>query len=670
MIEKMKFLSISGPKGDIDRVAELYLSKYEIQLENAMTELKAVRELTPYSDSNPYKDMLNRADRLITLLPDTDSKPPLVPLTAEEAAQIIDRADKAICGMNQEADRHQQTLKELKASYEMILPFQGLNHNISSILHFQHIRFRFGRIPKEYMQKMERYIMSSLDTVFCECRRDENYIWGVYFVPAAKCDGVDAVYLSMHFEHIEIPDSYEGTPEQAAAELKARIDSAQEKLDGQKQEISDYLESSRRDLVSARERLLSFSTNFDVRRYAACTGEESRPFYILCGWMTESDAEAFRREVKKDPQVNCIVDDTHDRVTSKPPTKLKNPKLIRPFEMYTRMYGLPSYGEFDPTLLVAITYSFFFGFMFGDVGQGLLLLIGGFLLYHYKKLNLAGIIACCGAFSTLFGFLFGSVFGFEDVLEPLWLRPVDAMTQLPFIGNLNTVFVVTVAIGMGVILLTMVLNIINMLRARQRGEAWFDTNGVAGFVFYGALVGTIVLFMTGNPVPAAAVLVIMFVVPLLIIACKEPLTALIEKKPELMPKKKVMFVVQAVFELIEVLLSYFSNTLSFVRVGAFAVSHAAMMQVVMMLAGAEEGGSLNLVVVVFGNLFVCGMEGLIVGIQVLRLEYYELFSRFYHGGGREFTPYRKRDIHSSGSDALRISGRELVSGGQKNAAGK
>ncbi len=176
--------------------------------------------------------------------------------------------------------------------------------------------------------------------------------------------------------------------------------------------------------------------------------------------------------------------------------------------------------------------------------------------------------------------------------------------------------------------------------------------------------------MTGNPVPAAAVLVIMFVVPLLIIACKEPLTALIEKKPELMPKKKVMFVVQAVFELIEVLLSYFSNTLSFVRVGAFAVSHAAMMQVVMMLAGAEEGGSLNLVVVVFGNLFVCGMEGLIVGIQVLRLEYYELFSRFYHGGGREFTPYRKRDIHSSGSDALRISGRELVSGGQKNAAGK
>lgn len=93
----------------------------------------------------------------------------------------------------------------------------------------------------------------------------------------------------------------------------------------------------------------------------------------------------------------------------------------------------------------------------------------------------------------------------------------------------------------------------------------------------------------------------------------------------------------------EVLLSYFSNTLSFVRVGAFAVSHAAMMEVVLMLAGAETG-SLSIPVIIFGNLFVCAMEGLIVGIQVLRLEYYELFSRFYRGNGREFRPFRD-NIH-------------------------
>ena len=99
-----------------------------------------------------------------------------------------------------------------------------------------------------------------------------------------------------------------------------------------------------------------------------------------------------------------------------------------------------------------------------------------------------------------------------------------------------------------------------------------------------------------------------------------------------------MFILQGFFELFEVLLSYFSNSLSFVRVGAFAVSHAAMMEVVLMLSGAESG-NINWIAVVLGNIFVMGMEGLIVGIQVLRLEYYELFSRFYTGDGRAFKPY-------------------------------
>ena len=134
----------------------------------------------------------------------------------------------------------------------------------------------------------------------------------------------------------------------------------------------------------------------------------------------------------------------------------------------------------------------------------------------------------------------------------------------------------------------------------------------------------------------------MFGVPLILIFLKEPLTALIEKKSEVMPKEKGMFIVQGLFEMFEVLLSYFSNTLSFVRIGAFAVSHAAMMQVVLMLAGAENGGSPNWIVIILGNLFVSGMEGLIVGIQVLRLEYYEMFSRFYKGNGREFKPFARK----------------------------
>ena len=277
-----------------------------------------------------------------------------------------------------------------------------------------------------------------------------------------------------------------------------------------------------------------------------------------------------------------------------------------------------------------------------DAGQGLCLMLGGYLLYRAKKMNLAAIISCCGFFSTIFGFLFGSVFGFENIIKPLWLRPKTAMTNLPFVGNLNTVFIVAIAMGMGIVLMTMVLNVINSLRSHDTEKAFFDTNGIAGIVFYGALAVTIILYMSGHVLPATAVLVVMFVIPLLVIFFKEPLTALAEKHAKIMPEEKGMFFVQGVFELFEVCLSYFSNTLSFVRVGAFAVSHAAMMEVVLMLAGAEAGTP-NWLVVVLGNLFVCGMEGLIVGIQVLRLEYYELFSRFYRGTGREFKPYGKQN---------------------------
>ena len=235
--------------------------------------------------------------------------------------------------------------------------------------------------------------------------------------------------------------------------------------------------------------------------------------------------------------------------------------------------------------------------------------------------------------------MFGSIFGFEDVIPALWLRPMNNMMSVPFIGKLNTVFIVAIGFGMCLILLCMVFNILNAWKARDVEHIWFDTNSVAGLVFYGSAVVSIALILNGKTLPGGIVLFIMFGVPLILIFLKEPLTALIEKKSEVMPKEKGMFIVQGLFEMFEVLLSYFSNTLSFVRIGAFAVSHAAMMEVVLMLAGAE-GGNLNWIVVVLGNLFVCGMEGLIVGIQVLRLEYYEMFSRFYKGTGRKFEPFR------------------------------
>ena len=647
MIEKMKFLSITGPKGDIDRVVDTYLSRYEIHLENALSELKTVRDLRPYIETNPYKEELQKAQAMMDsyheLLdteahepPDQDGKR----VSLEEALETIHSLDTLLRDLTERRNSLAEKQNALQSSMDKVLPFTGLNYDVRSILKFQYIKFRFGRISREYYEKFSAYVYDTIDTILFKCKEDAEYIWIVYFVPEKLEDKIDAIYASMHFERMFLPDEYEGTPTEAGHNLEDQIKELKEAMAQVDRDVVEAISSRREELAAAYRRISSFSTNFDVRKLAACTKHDDHTFYILCGWMTESDAHSFRKEIESDDSTFCIIEDDHSNILSKPPTKMKNPGLFKPFEMYVEMYGLPSYNEIDPTVLIGLTYSFLFGFMFGDAGQGLCLLIGGFLLYRFKKMRLAGILSCCGVFSTIFGLLFGSVFGFEDIIEPVWLSPQQAMTNLPFIGKLNTVFVVAIGLGMFIIMLCMVLNIINSLRDHDTEKVYFDTNGVAGLVFYLALASTIVLYMSGKALPATVILVVMFVVPLAVMFFKEPLTAVLEKKAEKIEGGVGMFITQGLFELFEVLLSYFSNTLSFVRVGAFAVSHAAMMQVVLMLAGAEAG-SPNWAVVIGGNLFVCGMEGLIVGIQVLRLEYYELFSRFYRGSGRAFRPYGK-----------------------------
>lgn len=642
MIEKMKFLSITGPKADIDRVIDQYLSKYEIHLENALSELKTVASLRPYLEINPYKAELQTAASLMENFHDTTPPDRTGKVSLEEAVSIVHELDEQLKSLSEQKESLEKEADTIRTSMNNVIPFTDLNYNLQDILHFKYVKFRFGRMPHEYYTKFMNYVYDTIDTVIHKCQEDAEYVWVVYFVPEILSDKIDAIYASLHFERFFLPDEYEGTPDEATHVLEANLSGICEKIREAEKQIADTLNSRKEDLAAAYQRLDTYSTNFDVRKLAACTKEEEHTFYILCGWMSESDAKAFRKELEAEEETFCFVEDNHENIISKPPTKLKNPGLFKPFEMFIKMYGLPAYDEIDPTIILGITYSFLFGFMFGDAGQGLCLMVGGYLLYRAKKMNLAAIISCCGFFSTIFGFLFGSVFGFENILEPIWLHPKEAMTQLPFIGNLNTVFVVAVAMGMGIVLMTMVLNVINSLRTHDTEKACFDTNGIAGIVFYGALTVTVFLYMSGHALPATVVLVIMFLIPLAVIFFKEPLTALVEKKAEVMPKEKGMFFVQGFFELFEVCLSYFSNTLSFVRVGAFAVSHAAMMEVVLMLAGAEAG-SPNWLVIIFGNLFVCGMEGLIVGIQVLRLEYYELFSRFYKGTGRAFKPYGKTE---------------------------
>ena len=511
----MKFVSITGPREDIDRVVNNYLSRYEIHLENALTELTDVKNLSPYLEINPYKEALSTIGSFYEEV-ENPEQASAKKLPIEKALSLVQQIKDEADVLNKTRQELEEKRDSLSESLRIIYPFRNVDFDVQSILKMRYIHYRFGRIEKDYFDKFKTYIYDNLDSILIKCDEDDRYIWGIYFVPVHEAQRIHAVYSAMHFEKIFVPDQYDGTAKAAFTALEAEYKKTIADLDANKAARKAFFKKYASDIASSKLTLSQFSRNFDIRKLAACTHGDTNTFYILCGWMTEKDALAFQKDIQNDEKIFCLMEDQQAPAKKKPPTKLKNPKLFKPFEMYVKMYGLPAYNEMDPTWFVAITYSFIFGAMFGDVGQGLILFLGGLFLYKTKHMDLAGIISCAGVFSVFFGFMYGSFFGFEDVLKAIWLKPMNQMMDVPLVGRLNAVFVIAIGFGMFIILICMIFNIINSIRNKDTEKAWFDSNAVAGLVFYGSIVLTVGLFISGKKLPATAVLVVMFGVPLLL----------------------------------------------------------------------------------------------------------------------------------------------------------
>ena len=222
MIEKMKFLSITGPKADIDRVTEKYLSKYEIHLENALAELTQMQNLTPYFEINPYKDSLNVISEYYDRL-DNTKEDSSVNLSVEDSLAFIRDFDCKLRALEETRNALTEKKAALQEKLNLILPFRELNYDIPTILNFRFLKYRFGRIEKSYYSKFENYIYQNMDTLFFRCHIDEEYVWGIYFAPRQQAHKIDAVFSSMHFERFRIPSDMKGTPDESCKILTGEI---------------------------------------------------------------------------------------------------------------------------------------------------------------------------------------------------------------------------------------------------------------------------------------------------------------------------------------------------------------------------------------------------------------------------------------------------------------
>lgn len=636
-IEKMECVNIVGLESNLNDVLRRLVESKCFHIEPSIKTIsKSDGDFKQLQEVNPYTNLLNRILNL-----DFGEKieykrvrfKEIEDKSDEEITEFIDKIEAESQKLNSEIKKYTDLLRENKQVLIQLTHLQDMDVDLVKLFECKHIRVRFGKLPVDSFSKLDYYKEKPFEFVAYD--KDESYYWGVYFAPLSYYEKADRIMKSLYFERIWVPQFATGTPQEESEKLKASVKEIEEQLKALKERRQNILEENIEMLNMVYCKINYRYNIFSLRKYASVLKDK---FYLI-GFVPKRKVDDFKKLFKNLSDVSIIVKPPDSEPEFSTPVQLRNSRFSRPFSMFVKMYGLPSYNGFNPTSFVAITYTILFGIMFGDLGQGLVIALAGFILSKKTGNELGAIFTRIGLSSAIFGLLYGSVFGFEHLLEPLYKsiglngKPIEVMD--------NTLMILAGAICIGILLIiiSIIINIVVQFKRKDYEVALFGNNGIAGLVLFGALITAIIstVFLNVNLFKPAYI-ILFLILPIVIMFFREPLGCLISGK-----RFKVDsigdFISSNFFEVFEFMLGYATNTLSFVRIGGFVFSHAGMMSVVMILSeGVSKGASP--IIIIIGNIFVMCMEGLIVGIQVLRLEFYEMFSRFYDGDGRPFEPVK------------------------------
>ena len=638
-VQAMKFVTVTGPLPEFEAVVRQCVVDRPFHPESVLQVMHRNNHLRSLNMPNQVMPLLRQAEEVLTRLElEPEYRPFAEGADLEEGQRYLDDLTQQLDQMDQWEEALRQEEADDRSSVSQLEKLAGISVQLDTLRNMDHLSFRFGHLPEDSYRTFSEVLDKREDCFFFPTHTENNQVYGCYFALKAREEKVDALFDSMHFVPVPLDERLGGTAQEAIEALRHEMEDDEQTLGQLKTQRQELAQQQKDHLLSLRSWLCRENQVMEMRRF----GARSKETFYLMGWVPEDDLPEFLARVDAYGKLDYVVDKAEETELT-PPTKLKNSLLGRIFEPFLRMYGLPNYHEYDPSSFMAITYCIFFGIMFGDVGQGIGLALIGLFLATKKHMWLGKIIVCCGISSTIFGFVYGSVFGFEDILPGFKILE----------GN-NVVYLLVASLAMGVVMLAfvMVLNVLNGIRQHDFDKIFFGPNGLAGMVFYlGLIIAAMVTLLTGFSLFRVWYVLPVLVLPLVLILFREPLSALAEGKEDWKPESLGALLVSGFFELFETLLSFLTNTLSFLRVGAYAITHVGLMLVVHMLAdlAGGVGGPVGILILVLGNIFVMGFEGLLVGIQVLRLEFYELFGRFYDDGG---TPFVSKTINY----AARING--------------
>lgn len=505
---------------------------------------------------------------------------------------------------------------------------------------FTFLDVHYGEIRPENVDGIKEKIAPLPAVVFSVAKRGKNDVIVLIGVKSDRLK-LKKILKDADFNEIEITAEAKKEAPGITTELLARIERAKEDLAGVNATIAAVREGNEARLTEY-DRLLRVAAL--LVRFKNHVKHTTRT-YIFSGWIPGGELPGIEREIMQAAQGRALIE-VHDpddvagvrEGRIKVPVLLKHPGFLRPFGLLISSYATPEYKTIDPTFFMAITFLLMFGIMFGDVGHGAVLLALGWLMSRRAKdpgdtMALFGKLgAYCGASSILFGLLFGSVFGFENLIPHLWMKPME---------NVMYAFKVVIYYGIGVITLGIALNVYNSIRTRNFAGLFFDHSGLVVAALYWAGIVAVSVFLSNRPMPKA-VIFLGVGLPVLVLFLKEPIIAVASRKKVHFENGVGMYIFESFLEVMEILTGYLSNTVSFIRVAAFSLAHIGLFIAVFSLAGmvrSASGGAVYAVLIqFFGNVGIIALEGLIVTIQAIRLEYYEFFGKFFFGGGMAYKP--------------------------------
>jgi V/A-type H+-transporting ATPase subunit I len=570
--------------------------------------------------------------------------------TMEASVERIETSVKDTVG---QMSAEKKNLEQLESQLQQLQPISDLDYEVGALRKSKYMYSIVGIMPADQVSRLETSlgrIPYTLFTLRDDAKRPLVWLFG----SRSNADVIDRATRSAFLTPLTLPDELHGTPAEAVKEVSSAIDVSKKKIAELDRAIAKLADTHKKEL---QELWRDVHVNRVMADAIARFGQ-LRHTYVVVGWVPAVDVDALTQSLKKVSkevlvEVNPVGRTGHN--TNNTPVALQNPGFMGAFEILVNTYARPRYEELDPTFLMTFTFPLLYGAMYGDVGHGLVLALIGWVISRRAKLG--ELLIWCGISGMIFGVLFGSIFGFEEVLPHsalfgrfYWMSPIH-----------DVLGILKVAIAAGIVLLVSanLLNLYNAARSKNWGRFFFDSNGLAGLILYLSflvILGNVAskLFTGDSFVPQFLLAIgrinilvtfaqILFFISLcLAVIFSHPLQHWMHDGHFVVEGGWGIFAIQSAAEVLEKIISMLSNTLSYLRVGAFAIVHAGFTGAVFVIAGLVGGGHAAgfgyWTVVVLGNLFVIGLEGFIVTIQTMRLHYYEFFSKFFLGGGVEYQP--------------------------------